>query len=139
MDTYIGLSDIFNQVNTAIQNYTQGTYQALSSALLPTLKLCLLLYIAIFGIGHITGRLAFDLWRTVRHLLLMVVVTAFVTQWDFFALYFGNLFTDGPGRLMAILSPGSGNPNAMLGNVLDQGILTANTIHQMAGSIRWVL
>jgi len=96
------------------------------------MKLLMALYVAIFGIGHLTGRVSVDLWRTVRHFLLMALVTAFVTQWDFFALYFGNLFTDGPGRLMAMIS-GSADPNAMLGNVLDQGILVANSIHQMAG------
>ena len=133
MDTYLGLSDILNQVNATIGNFTQATYQSLSSALLPTLKLMMALYVAVFGIGHLTGRVSFDLWRTVRHFLVMALVTAFVTQWDFFALYFGSLFTDGPGRLMAMVSAGSTDPNAMLGNVLDQGILTANTIHQMAG------
>jgi type IV secretion system protein VirB6 len=132
MDSYLGISDILNQVNATIQNYTQASYQALSGALAPTLKLLMVLYVMVFGISHLTGQMPFDFWRTVRHLLVMVLVTTFVTQWDFFALYFGNLFTDGPSKLMALVSNGS-NPNAMLGQVMDQGILSANAINQMAG------
>ncbi len=133
MDSYLGVSDILNWVNTTIQNYTHASYQALSGALAPTVKLLMALYVVIFGIAHLTGRMPFDFWRTVRHLLVMVLVTTFVTQWDFFALYFGNLFTDGPGKLMALMSNGSSDPNALLGQVMDQGIMTAFSINQMAG------
>ena len=133
MDSYLGISDILNLVNTTIQNYTQASYQALSGALAPTLQLLMVLYVMIFGIAHLTGRTPFDFWRTVKHFVVMVLVATFVTQWDCFALYFGNLFTDGPGKLMALMSNGSGDPNALLGQVMDQGILSANAINQMAG------
>jgi type IV secretion system protein VirB6 len=133
MDSYLGISDIMNLVNQTIQTYTQTSYQALSGALAPTLQLLLALYVVIFGVQHLTGHMAFDFWRTVKHLVVMVLVTAFITHWDFFALYFGNLFTDGPGKLMALMSNGGGDPNALLGQVMDQGIMSANSINQMAG------
>jgi len=133
MNSFFGISDILNLVNTTIQNYTQTSYQALSSALAPTLTLLMALYVAVFGIAHLTGHMPFDFWRTVRHMVVMVLVMTFVTQWDFFALYFGNLFTDGPGKLMALMSNGSGDPNLLLGQVMDQGILSASAINQMAG------
>src|SRR5258708_7668211 len=90
------INQILSWVDATIQNYMQGTYQSISGALTSTLRLVLLLYVALFGVMHLTGRLPFDVWRTTRHLLLMVLVSAFVTRWDFFALYFGNLFTQGP-------------------------------------------
>src|SRR5665213_2161189 len=133
MDSILGISDILNLVNTTIQNYTQASYQALSGALGPTMKLLMVLYVMIFGIAHLTGQMPFDIWRTVKHLIVMVLVTTFVTQWDFFALYFGNLFTDGPAKLMALMSNGSGDPNTLLGQVMDQGIMSAYAINQMAG------
>jgi type IV secretion system protein VirB6 len=133
MDSYLGISNILSLVDAAIQNYTQSTYQALSGALAPTMKLLLILYVALFGAAHLTGRSPFDLWRTVKHLFVMVIVTAFVTQWDFFALYFGNVFTDGPAKLMAVIAGGSSDPNAMLGDVLNRGILAANAINHLAG------
>lgn len=132
MDSYLGLSNILNLVDASIQSYVQTTYQALSSALAPTLKLLMMLYVIIFGIAHFTGRMPFDLWRTIKHFAVMVIVSAFVTQWDFFTIYFANLFTDGPGRLMAVISGGSSDPNAMLGDVLDRGVLAANAINQTA-------
>jgi type IV secretion system protein VirB6 len=132
MDSYLGLSNILNLVDASIQSYVQTTYQALSSALLPTLKLLMILYVSIFGIAHLTGRMPFDFWRTARHLAVMVVVMAFVTQWDFFTLYFANLFTNGPGQLMTIISGGTTAPNAMLGDVLDRGVMAANAINQTA-------
>lgn len=133
MDSYLGTSDILNLVNTTIQTYTQASYQALSGALAPTMKLLMVLYVMVFGIAHLSGQMPFDFWRTVRHLLVMVLVTTFVTRWDFFALYFGNLFTDGPGKLVNLMSNGSGDPNALLGQVMDQGITSAYAINQMAG------
>ena len=133
MDSYLNLSGILSLVDASIQSYMQATYQALSSALAPTLKLLLALYVAFFGIAHLTGRMPFDFWRTVRHIGLMALVTAFVTQWDFFALYFGNLFTNGPDQLVGIIAGGSSGPNSMLGDVLNRGILSANAINQTAG------
>ena len=133
MDSYLGISDILNLVNMTIQNYTQASYQVLSNALAPTMKLLMVLYVIIFGVAHLTGQTPFDFWRTVKHMLVMVLVTTFVTQWDFFALYFGNLFTDGPGKLMALMSNGGNDPNALLGQVMDQGIMSAYSINQMAG------
>jgi type IV secretion system protein VirB6 len=132
MDSYLGLSNILNLVDASIQSYVQTTYQALSGALAPTLKLLMILYVIVFGIAHLTGHAPFDLWRTVKHVAVMVVVSAFVTQWSFFTVYFANLFTDGPGKLMAIISGGSADPNAMLGDVLDRGVMAANTINQTA-------
>jgi type IV secretion system protein VirB6 len=133
MDAFFGLSDILNQVNAAIGSYTQASYQALAGALAPTLNLLMALYVAIFGVAHLTGRMPFDFWRTARHLVVMVLVSAFVSRWDFFALYFGNLFTEGPARLMVTVSGGSNDPNALLGSVMDQGIMAANAVNTMAG------
>jgi type IV secretion system protein VirB6 len=62
----------------------------------------------------------------------MALVIAFVTQWDFFALYFGNIFSNGPAQLMGIIA-GSTDPNGLLGDVLNRGILSANAINQLAG------
>ena len=133
MDSFLGLSNILTLTDKAVGAFTQSTYQTLSAALLPTLKLLMVLYIAIFGVAHLTGRAPFDLWRTARHLALMAVVAAFVTQWDTFALYVGNVFTNGPATLMGIIGQGNSGPNGLLGDVLDRGIMAANTINQMAG------
>ena len=81
-----------------------------------------------------TGHMPFDFWRTVRHVVVMVLVTTFVTQWDFFALLFRQSLygrswqTDGFG-----VERRSGDPNVLLGQVMDQGIMSANSINQMAG------
>jgi len=137
MDSFFGISAILNLVDASIQTSMQTTYQALSGAMATTLRLLLILYVALFGVGHLTGRLPFDLWRTVRHFAVMALVTAFVTRWDFFALYFANLFTQGPDQLMSAISGGSGDPNSLLGEVMDRGIVAANTLHQMAGWSTW--
>jgi len=133
MDSYLGISNILSLVDAAIRNYTQTTYQALSGALAPTMTLLMVLYVAIFGAAHLTGRSPFDLWQTVKHLTVMVIISAFVTRWDFFALYFGNVFTNGPAALMTVIAGTSSDPNAMLGDVLNRGILAAYAINHLAG------
>ena len=133
MDSYLGLNNILGLVDSTISAYMQATYQSLSGSLALTLKLFMILYVAFFGVAHFTGQTPFDFWRTARHLLLMVLISSFVTRWDFFALYVGNIFTDGPGHLMAVVAGGSFDPNAMLGDVLNRGILAANDINHMAG------
>ena len=62
MDSYLGISDILNLVNSTIQNYTQASYQAMSNALAPTMKLLMVLYVMIFGVAHLTGQMPFDLF-----------------------------------------------------------------------------
>lgn len=120
-------------VDATVQNAIQSSYHALSAALGPTLQLLLVLYTAFFGVMHLTGRTTMDLWRTVQHLVVMVVISQFVTRWDFFALYIVDLFTQGPNALMSIVLDGKGSPNSILGEVLDRGIHSANTLITMAG------
>ena len=134
MNTYAGLTtQILTMVDDGIRGYTQGTYQAISAVLTPTLELSLLLYVIVFGIAHLSAEVPFSLTRSVRHMVVAAVVVYFVTRWDFFALYFGNIFTDGPAQLMAAVSGGSADPNAMLSDVFDKGIMAANEINKAAG------
>jgi hypothetical protein len=97
MNSYAGLTtQILTMVDTAIQGYTQGTYQALSAVLTPTLELSLLLYVMVFGIAHLSAEVPFSLTRSVRHMVVAAVVVYFVTNWDFFALYSGTFLPTVP-------------------------------------------
>jgi len=134
LSAYKGLTtQILTQVDDSVRHYTHSTYQALGDVLSPTLNLALVLYVAFYGIGHLLGEIPFDLRRTVRQLLTAAIVTGIVSQWDFFSLYIGNVVTQGPGHLMGVISGVHGDPNAILSDVFERGILAANEINKSAG------
>ena len=134
MDNYQSITTtILNNVDQLTQNYTQMVYQRLADGLLTTVTLLVTLYVVFFGVGMITGRLPFNLSQIVKHVVYASVVLALVTRWDFFSIYLGNVFTNGPAKLMSLISGGTGDPNALLSDVFNRGILAANEINKNAG------
>jgi type IV secretion system protein VirB6 len=131
---YAGFTtNLLNHVDLVIRNFTQNTYQAIVQAHQTEIYLALVLYIAFFGYLVLTGATEFTIWRAVRHLFVMSLVTSLATHWDIFAVFFNNVFTDGPAKLIAAITGGAYDPNAMLSDVFDKGILGANAINQNAG------
>lgn len=131
---YAGFTtNLLNDIDTVVSTFTQTAYQAVVQSHQTEIYLALVLYTAIFGYLVLSGAVEFTIPRAVRHILLMVVVTALATHWDTFAIFFINIFTKGPSKLIAALTGGSYDPNAMLSDVFDKGILGANAINQNAG------
>ena len=67
------------------------------------------------------------------HIKAVAFDTLSISQWDFFSLYIGNVVTQGPGHLMGVISGVHGDPNAILSDVFERGILAANEINKSAG------
>ncbi len=124
---------LLNSVDAAVRGYTQNAYQAIVQAHQTEINLALVLYTGIFGYLVLTGEIDFTLRRAVRHLVMLGIVTALATHWDIFALFFNNVFTEGPSKLIGAMTGGSFEPNAMLSEVFDKGILAANEINKSAG------
>ena len=134
MSAYQGLTgDILAQVDDAVRNYTHSTYSALSDVMAPGLDLALILYVAFFGVAHLMGEMPFDLRRSVKHIVTAGIVVAIVSHWDLFSLFFVNFFTQGPAQLMTTVSGTNGDPQAILSDVFERGILSANEINKAAG------
>jgi len=131
---YAGFTtNLLNNIDAVVATFTQTAYQAVVQSHQTEIYLALVLYMAIFGYLVLTGEIEFSIPRAVRHLFVMTVVTALATNWDTFAIFFNNLFTSGPSKLIAAITGGSYDPNAMLSDVFDKGILGANAINQNAG------
>jgi len=131
---YAGFTtNLLNNIDAVVATFTQTAYEAVVQSHQTEITLALVLYTAIFGYLVLTGELEFTIPRAVRHLFVMTVVTALATHWDTFAIFFNNVFTSGPAKLIAAITGGSYDPNAMLSDVFDKGILGANAINQNAG------
>ena len=124
---------LLSNIDSVVSTFTQTAFQAVVQSHETEIYLALVLYTALFGYLVLTGAVEFSIPRAVRHLLLMTVVTALATNWDIFAIFFNNVFTGGPAKLIAAITGGSYDPNAMLSDVFDKGIMGANAINQNAG------
>lgn len=125
--------NLLNSVDAAIRGFTQSAFQAVVQAHQTEIYLVLVLYVAIFGYLILTGSLEFTIMGAVRHVFFMAIVVALATNWGTFALYLNDFFTTGPSKLIGALTGGSFDPNTMLSDVFDKGILAANQINQNAG------
>ena len=131
---YAGFTtNLLNSVDAAIQGFTQNAYQSIVQAHENEIYLLLVIYISLFGYMVMNGSIELSVSRATRHVLFMAVVVALATHWDTFALFFNDLFTDGPAKLIGALIGGSNSPNTMLSDVFEKGILAANEINKTAG------
>jgi type IV secretion system protein VirB6 len=131
---YAGFTtNLLNSVDAAVKSFTQSAFQSIVQSHQTEINLVYVLYVAVFGYLVLAGSLEWSFSKAVRHVLFMGVVTALATHWDFFALFFNDVFTDGPAKLIAAVTGGSFDPNSMLSDVFDKGILAANEINKSAG------
>jgi len=124
---------ILNSIDASVHGFTQTVFQNIVGAYQREIYLVLVLYIALFGGGVLMGTIELSFRRTVRHIFFMAMVVAIATHWDMFALFFNDVATDGPGKLINTISGGLFDPNALLSDVFDKGMTAANEINQNAG------
>lgn len=127
------ITDMITLVDSTTASYTQGAYQAVVSAHSTELHLVLVAYVALFGWGVMTARIEMSLNQAAKHILLMLLVFSLATRWDIFSVWFYDVFTTGPNKLISAVSNGSVNPQSQLSNVYDQGMRAGDDLFQAGG------
>lgn len=127
------ITDMITMVDSTTATYTQAAYQSVVGAHSVEIHLVLVAYVALFGWGVMTGRIEMPIKQAAQHLLLMLIVFGLATRWDIFSVWFYDVFTTGPNRLIAAVSNGNVNPQGQLSNVYDQGMRAADDLFQAGG------
>jgi type IV secretion system protein VirB6 len=125
--------DTLQRVDGVIKTYTVTAWGNVAAANAESLRLMLVLYVALFGILIWYGALRLSMGQVVKHLFTAVLVFTLATTWGAFATFFYDTFTNGPDGLVGALAGGGATASEALGRVFDQGIVAARAVWQKAG------
>lgn len=126
-------TEILMQVDQVTLGYTAKAYQAVVSAHMSELRLMLVVYVAMFGIGVLQGMIPLTLQQVCKHILKALIIFQLATNWGTFTTFFYNVFTSGPDKLTAALLGGNA-PTTQLEDVYTVGIEAAQNIFRKAGT-----
>lgn len=126
-------TEILMQVDQVTLGYTAKAYQAVVSAHMGELRLMLVIYVAMFGIGVLQGMIPLTLQQAAKHILKALIIFQLATNWGTFTTFFYNVFTSGPDKLTAALLGGNA-PTKQLEDVYTVGIEAAQNIFRKAGA-----
>jgi len=121
------------QVDQVTLGYTAKAYQAVVSAHMSELRLMLVIYVAMFGIGVLQGMIPLTLQQVAKHILKALIIFQLATNWGTFTTFFYNVFTSGPDKLTSALLGGNA-PTKQLEDVYVVGIEAAQNIFRKAGT-----
>ena len=124
--------DTLELVDATVKAYTLSAWSQVASTNAGSLRLALVLYVALFGIFVWYGALHLRMAQIVKHLFTAVAVFVLATTWGAFSTLFYEVFMHGPDAVAGALTGGR-NASGALGQVFDRGIDAARTVWQQAG------
>ena len=125
--------DTLQLVDATVKPYTVTAWSNVASANASSLRLMLILYIALFGTLVWYGALRLTMAQVVKHLLTATAVFVLATTWGVFSVLFYDLFNQSPDALAGALAGGGTTASDALGRVFDQGVDAARVVWQQAG------
>lgn len=120
-------------VDATVKPYTITAWSNVSAANATSLRLMLILYVALFGVLVWYGALRLTMGQVVKHLFTATAVFVLATSWGAFATLIYDLFNGVPDALAGALAGGGTSASDALGRVFDQGIEAARVVWQQAG------
>ena len=97
------LDDLLTALETAGANFTQHAYQAISSEIMPLLRIMLIAYVAWYGLQLILGTARISASEVIFRVVRMTIIVAFIGQWGTFQAFFYDWLNNTPediGRLL---------------------------------------
>ena len=125
--------DTLQLVDVTVKSYTVTAWTNVASANAPSLRLMLILYVALFGILLWFGALWLGMGQVIKHLFTATMVFVLASNWGAFSTLFYDVFSQSPDALAGALAGGGTNSSEALGRVFDQGIDAARVVWQQAG------
>ena len=89
-----------------MKSYTVSAWSDVAAANASSLRLMLILYVALFGMLTWYGALRLSMGQIVKHLLTAMMVFTLATSWGPFATLFYDVFTQTPDALSGALCRG---------------------------------
>lgn len=129
------VTDTLAKVDSTLLSYTSNAFANLASSNASSLRLMLVLYVAVFGVLVWYGAVRLSMAQIVKHLLTAMGVFVLATSWGAFSVLFYEVFTNGPdGVVGALVAGGSkGSASETLGTVFDRGMEAAKNVWDKSG------
>ncbi len=115
-------SEFLTYVDTTLNGFTQGTYDALVTSHQTEILLVLTIYVALYGWAVLNAWIETSLTDAVKRVVLMAIVVMLATKWSYFSVFGYDVFTVGPAKLIAAMTHGAMDPASLLDQVFDKGI-----------------
>ncbi len=126
-------SEFLTYVDTTLNGFTQGTYDALVTSHQTEILLVLTIYVALYGWAVLNAWIETTLTDAVKRVVLMAVVVMLATKWSFFSTFCYDVFTSGPAKLIAAMTRGTMDPASLLDQVFDKGVRAGYALMQEGG------
>ena len=127
------VSEFLTYVDTTLNGFTQGTYDALVTSHQTEILLVLTIYVALYGWAVLNAWIETTLTDAVKRVVSMAVVVMLATQWSYFSIFGYDVFTAGPAKLIAAMTHGAMDPASLLDQVFDKGVRAGYALMQEGG------
>ncbi|MDB5977347.1 MAG: hypothetical protein JWR07_4107 [Nevskia sp.] len=101
-------TDFLNNVDLAVNGVLITGYSNMRSAFQTPLRLCLSIFVAVYGVLMMTGRVQISFREAIGKLGVMLFVYVLATSADFYTNYIEQLFVNAPASIGNVLVGGSG-------------------------------
>ena len=111
-------TNFLNGVDLVVNSFLIEGYSRLRDACVNPLRLCLTIYVAIYGVLMLNGRVSLSYRDAIGKLGIMLFVYLLATNVDVYTGFLGRLFVDSPAAIANVVVGGGGasGQNAAMDN-----------------------
>jgi type IV secretion system protein VirB6 len=119
-----------NSVDLVVNGFLIDGYSRLRDACITPLRLCLVIYVAVYGVLMLTGRAQLTYREAIGRLGTMLFVYVLATNADVYTGFLERLFVNSPAAIANVAVGGGGatGQNAAMDNFYNAGMDTGNKI-----------
>ncbi len=123
-------TDFLNSVDLAVNGFIITGYDRLRDALVTPLRLCLSVFVIVYGVLLLTGRVELSVRDAFGRLGVMLFAYVLATNADVYTTYLEGLFVNSPAAIANVVVGGGGatGQNAAMDNFYDTGMDAGNKI-----------
>lgn len=117
-------TDFLNNVDLAVNGFLVAGYDRLRDAVQTPLRLCLGIFVAVYGVLMLTGHATLSVRGAFGRLGVILFVYVLATSADFYTNYLERLFVQGPNAIADVLvgGGGGGGENAAMDRFYSTGM-----------------
>jgi type IV secretion system protein VirB6 len=123
-------TDFLNSVSTAVNSFLISGYDSLRSAVQTPLRLCLSIFVAVYGVLLLTGHAELTFRQAMGRLAVMLFVYVLATDADVYTNYLEKLFVQAPAAIANTEIGGGGatGQNSAMDNFYNTGMDAGNKL-----------
>jgi len=129
-------------IDTAVATHINNSFMALSSAIMPSIKLFLALSFVLIGIAIWRGVIEYPAKEFLKKVIVISIIFAFIQNWAIYSNYLSDALLKSPDAIAGIISGSSGGITSNLDAGFDQGFKAASAAYKkgnyISGPVLWL-